>query len=181
MFDHAINEEHRQKIRAVDFGEETKPTSILNTEINAIDYKKCYKCDREGHYAKDCPLNKDNNRDQYTRQQSSNHKTNENVENPFEQLSKIVSNLAEQVKRLQSPSGFDKYGRDNRDKETLETIEGITETVEETTRIIEGITETIKGTTETIKGTIETIETDETIDITETEEIIDQTIGHTQR
>ena len=64
----------------------------------------------------DCSLNKDSNRDQYTRQQSSNHKTKENAGNPFEQLSKIVSNLAEQVKRLQSPSGFDKYGRDNRYK-----------------------------------------------------------------
>ena len=39
MSDHAINEEHRQKIRATDFGAQSKPTSILNTEINAIDSK----------------------------------------------------------------------------------------------------------------------------------------------
>ena len=53
IFQHALEDDNRQKVRAVDFG---KPTSsnITQCDINGIRENKCYKCGKHGHFIKDC-------------------------------------------------------------------------------------------------------------------------------
>ena len=60
IFQHALEEDTRQKVRALDFG---KPTSsnITQCNINAIRDNKYYKCGKDGNFIKDCPLPQDQN------------------------------------------------------------------------------------------------------------------------
>ena len=58
IFQHALEEDTRQKARAVDFGELTS-SNITQFDINAIRDNRCYKCGKDGHFIKDCPLNQD--------------------------------------------------------------------------------------------------------------------------
>ena len=60
IFQHALEEDTRQKVRAVHFGEPTS-SNITQCDINAIRDNKCYKCGKDGHFIKDCPLNWDQN------------------------------------------------------------------------------------------------------------------------
>ena len=53
---HALEEDTRQKSRAVDFGEHTS-SNITQCNINAIRDNKCYKYGKDDHFIKDCPLN----------------------------------------------------------------------------------------------------------------------------
>ena len=58
IFQHALEEDTRQKVRAVDFGEPTS-SNVTQCDINAIRDNKCYKCGKDGHFIKDSPLNQD--------------------------------------------------------------------------------------------------------------------------
>ena len=98
IFQHALEEDTRQKVRAVDFGE---PTSSNNTQcnINTIGDNKCYKCGKDGHLIKNCPLNQDHS--QYHHSQNhhkggySSLNTNEsNSENTLATLAKAVNDLS---------------------------------------------------------------------------------------
>ena len=73
IFSHAINEDQKQKIRALDFGVSSKPDSILNCTVNAIKDKACFKCGSEGHFIKECPLNQQYNMEQKSKY--SDHRT----------------------------------------------------------------------------------------------------------
>ena len=95
IFQHALEEDTRQKVRAVDFGEPTS-SNIPQCDINAIRDNKCYRCGKDGHFIKDCPLNQDHS--QY--HHSQNHhkggysplKINEpNSENTLATLAKAVN------------------------------------------------------------------------------------------
>ena len=70
IFQHTLEEDTRQKVRAVDFGEPTS-SNITQCDINSIRDNKCYKCGKDGHFIKDCPLNQDHS--QYHHSQN-NHK-----------------------------------------------------------------------------------------------------------
>ena len=98
IFQHALEEDTRQKVRAVDFGEATS-SNITQWDINAIRDNKCYKCGKDGNFIKDCPLNQDHS--QY--HHSQNHykggysplNTNEsNSENTLATLAKTVNDLS---------------------------------------------------------------------------------------
>ena len=99
IFQHALEEDTRQKVRAVDFGEPTS-SNITQCDINAIRDNKCYKCGKDGHFIKDCPLNQDQNSQYHHRQDYhkggySPLKTNEpNSENTLATLSKAVNDLS---------------------------------------------------------------------------------------
>ena len=67
IFHHALEEDTRQKVRAVDFGEPTS-SNITQCDINAIRDNRCYKCGKDGHFIKDCPLHQNQNSQQYHRQ-----------------------------------------------------------------------------------------------------------------
>ena len=156
LFDNAINEDHKQKIRAIDFKDQNKSSSIFNTEINAVGSGKCFRCNKEGHFAKYCLLNRDESKPQYNKY-SSDPKT-KGSENPTEQLSRVVTDLAAQVKRLQTPSHssciYQKSYQHNLPTETIgigETIDTLTKDTTKTAGTIDiGRTNTIDPTTNPI-------------------------------
>ena len=98
IFQHALEEDTRQKVRAVDFGEPTS-SNITQCDINAIRDNKCYKCGKDGYFIKDCPLNQDHSQYHYSQ---NNHKggysplkTHEtNSENTLATLAKAVYDLS---------------------------------------------------------------------------------------
>ena len=99
ILQHALEENTRQKVRAVDFGEPTS-SNITQCDINAIKDNKCYKCGKDDHFIKDCPLNWDQN-PQYHHSQNyhkgghSPPNTNEpNNENTLAILAKAVNDLS---------------------------------------------------------------------------------------
>ena len=98
IFQHALEEDTRQKVRAVDLGEPTS-SNITQCDINGIRDNKCYKCGKDGHFIKDCSLNQENS--QY--HHSPNHhkggysllNTNiPNSENTLATLAKAVNDLS---------------------------------------------------------------------------------------
>ena len=99
IFQHALEEDTMQKVRAVDFGEPTS-SNITQCDINAIRDNKGYKCVKDGHFIKDCPLNQDQNSQYHHRQDYhkggySPLKTDEpNSENTLATLAKAVNDLS---------------------------------------------------------------------------------------
>ena len=142
MFDNAINEDHKQRIRATDFKDQNKSSSIFNTELNAVGSDKCFRCNKEGHFAKDCLLNRDESKTQYNKY-SAGPKT-KGSENPIDQLSRAVTDLAAQVKRLETPSIVQVFTKSltntNLPTETIEigeTIDTLTKDTIKTARTID--------------------------------------------
>ena len=94
-----MEEDTRQKVRAVDFGEPTS-SNITQCDINAIRDNKCYKCGKDGHFIKDCPLKQDQNSQydhiqNYHKGEYSPLNTNEpNSENTLATLTKAVNDVS---------------------------------------------------------------------------------------
>ena len=61
IFGFAIQADQKQKTRAIDFGESSNTPTIAECDILAIKSNTCFKCGRDQHYIKDCPLNKSGN------------------------------------------------------------------------------------------------------------------------
>ena len=106
IFGHTIHKDQKQKIRALAFGVNSKLESILNCEINAVREKACFKCGSEGHFIKDCLLSKQDTKvpqGKYT-DQKTNTNTNSAPDKVMEPLTRLFSNLIEQL-RLLTPIG----------------------------------------------------------------------------
>ena len=58
IFDFVIQEDQKQKIIAIDFGESSNTSKIVECDIQAIKSNICFKCGGDQHYIKDCPLKK---------------------------------------------------------------------------------------------------------------------------
>ena len=94
--------------------------------INAIRDNKCYKCGKDGHFIKDCPLNQDHS--QYHHSQN-NHKggysplkTNEtNSENTLATLAKAVNDLSLLLKEHTQKSHNSFQAQNNTHTPTLQT------------------------------------------------------------
>ena len=99
IFQHALEEDTRQKVRAVDFGEPTS-SNITQCDINAIRDNRCYKCGKDGHFIKDCPLNQDHNSQYYHSQNyhkggySPLNTSEPSSENTLATLAKAVNDLS---------------------------------------------------------------------------------------
>ena len=61
IFGFAIQEDQKQMIRAIDFGESSNTPTIAECDNQAILSNTCFKCGSDQHYIKDCPLNKNDN------------------------------------------------------------------------------------------------------------------------
>ena len=110
IFGHAIHEDQIQKIRALDFGVNSKPDFILNCDINAIREKACFKCGSESHFIKDYLLNKQDTKvpqEKYT-DQKTNTNTTSASDKVMEPLTRLFTDLIEQL-RLLSPSGHSSH------------------------------------------------------------------------
>ena len=109
IFGHAIHEDKKQKMRALDFGVSSKQESILNCNINAIKEKACFKCSRKGHFINDCPLSQKDNLAQKSKyikyiNQKTEYNTKRATDKVKEPLTRLFTDLVEKL-RLLIPSG----------------------------------------------------------------------------
>ena len=104
IFDHAIHEDQKQKIRVLDFRVSSKPDPVLNCSINAIKEKACFKCSSEGYFIKDCPLSQQDNMAEKSKYTDHRTDTNSATDKGMEPLTRLFTDLVEQLKLL-TPSG----------------------------------------------------------------------------
>ena len=98
----AIQEDQKQKIRALDFGATTSPGSANKTDcsINAIRNNGCFKCGSEEHFVKDCLLNQtDHDTHEGCKVAKNGDISSDKVMEP---LSRLFTDLVEQIKLLMS-------------------------------------------------------------------------------
>ena len=101
IFGHAIHKDPKQKMRALDFGINSKPEYILTCDMNAIREKVCFKCGSESHFIKGCPLS-----EQDTKVlgiyaiQKTNTNTNSTPDQVMEPLTRLFTDLIEQLRLL---------------------------------------------------------------------------------
>ena len=101
-FGHAIQEDEKQKIRALDFGATTSPGSAnkTNCSTNAIRNYDCFKCCSEEHFIKDCLLNQTDHGTHAGYQVAKNGDLSS--DKVMEPLSRLFTDLVEQIKLLTS-------------------------------------------------------------------------------
>ena len=109
-FGHAIHKDQKQNIRALDFGINSKPKSILHCSINVIKEKACFRCGSNSHFIKDCPLRmQDANvpHGKYTNHNTDTI-TNSTPDKVIEPLTRLFTDLIEQL-RLLTPLGHNPH------------------------------------------------------------------------
>ena len=106
IFGHAIHEDQKQKIRALDFAVSSKLDPVLNCTINAIKEKAYFKCGSEGHFIKDCPLSQQDNMAQNSKcpDHRTDSNTNSATDKVMEPLTRLFTDPVEYLKLL-IPSG----------------------------------------------------------------------------
>ena len=99
IFTFGLQEDQRHKIGALDF--EDKSDTIAQCDVNAFKGNTCYKFEGEGHFIKDCPLNKDNptqnQRKQYT---PYNKRSTSNITDVITAIAQTLNSLFKQLKQL---------------------------------------------------------------------------------
>ena len=108
IFGHAIQEDQKQKIRALDFRVATHFETITKTNcsINAIRDKGCFKCGNEDHFVKDCPLSRLDNtahKGPYVDHRNA-YNYDGTTDKVMEPLTRLFTDLVAQLKLL-TPSG----------------------------------------------------------------------------
>ena len=113
IFGDAIQEDQKQKIRALDFGvaNPSKTSTKSSCSINAIRDKGCFKCGSKDHFVKDFPLSQPNNSTQtgHYMDHKGAHNGDSSSNKVFEPLSRLFTDLVEQLKSLM-PSGHGSHG-----------------------------------------------------------------------
>ena len=102
IFGFAIQEDQKQKIRAIDFGESSNTPTIAECDIQAIKSNTCFKCGSDQHYIKDCPLNKSDN-GSYQRKPYGSHpkpSSDSTPDSTTEPLAKLFNTMIDQLKQL---------------------------------------------------------------------------------
>ena len=165
IFKFALEEDQKQKIRALDF--ETKLDTTAHCNIQAIKGNNCYKCGNEGHFIKDYPLLHNNSTHHHNL--TPNHKqsyaphsrSNSNNTDMLAPITQIVCNLLEELKQL-SMTNTNSHSTSSQHK-AITTIQ---------------INININIITEIQKTMVITIETNHTVEIHTIEHItVDTTIG----
>ena len=105
---HTIQEDQKQKIRALGFGvaPHSETTTTINCSINAIRDKGFFKCGSEAHFVKDCPLSQPDNVAQkgpYADGRNA-HNYDCTTDKVVEPLTRLFTDLVTQLKLL-TPSG----------------------------------------------------------------------------
>ena len=104
IFGQAIQEDQKQKIRALDFGvaNPSKTSTKSSCSINAIWNKGCFKCGSEDHFVKDCPLNQPNNSTQtgHNMDCKGAHNGDSSYDKVMEPLNRFFTDHVEQLKLL---------------------------------------------------------------------------------
>ena len=99
IFGHAIQEDQKQKIRALDFGvaNPSETSTKSSCSINAIRDKGCFKCGSKDHFVKDCSLNQPNNNTQtgHYMDHKGAHNGNSSSDKVLEPLSRLFTNRVE--------------------------------------------------------------------------------------
>ena len=105
---HAIQEDQKQKIRALDFRATTSQGSgnKTNCSINAIRNDGCFKCGSEEHFIKDCPLNQTDHGTHAGCKVAKNGDSS--LDKVMEPLSRFFTDLVEQIKLLVLRTWFPK-------------------------------------------------------------------------
>ena len=108
IFCHTIQEDQKQKIRALDYGvaSHSETTTTTNCSINAIRDKGCFKCGSEAHFVKDCPLSQPDNvahKGPYVDHRNA-HNYDGATDKVVEPLTRLSTDLVTQLKLLR-PSG----------------------------------------------------------------------------
>ena len=112
LYRYAIQEDQRQKIRELDFGNGSSQSSA-QCDINAIKGSGCYKCGSNDHFIKDCPLNREKDSDLTHSQhkQYNDYRSKANDENSIEKSIQAVTDLLKSLIKQNKPSHtkFNKY------------------------------------------------------------------------
>ena len=101
----AIKEDQRQKIRELDFGK-SSPQASAQCDINAIKGSGCYKSGSNDHFIKDCPLNREKDRDLTHGQQKhyNDYRIKSHDENSMEKSIQAITDLLRSLLKPNKPS-----------------------------------------------------------------------------
>ena len=112
VFSHAILEDQKQKLRALDF-EIPRADSIGHCEVNAIRSLSCYRCGSTSHLVRECPMPAEppqapaNNR---VNQNGNNNNTNNNssnkgnIQDALTAITRALQAVTQKIDKIHTPT-----------------------------------------------------------------------------